>query len=277
MATYSGTSPATRNVSERRTIGHEGARPRSGATESASTPARRCAAREDAPPPVPRRRRLAKDVYVFVTVDAPVRRAPPGGELLDERQARRARLAQLDDPGVRLEGIREGLPLPERDVGATRGVASPGARRFDACSCGRRAPPRGPPKSSKRPFGRKYSLDTQQVVSSPMPTRSGASGPRGRAPMLRRYRFARRQAVPSQRACRTTSPTVAGAERASRPRTASRSPRGKSPRTIGSTLRRVRPSGPLRRSAPAAVGATRGGSPRRRARPSGPLQRGGSA
>src|SRR2546427_7406427 len=111
-----GPRPGTRNVSERRTIGHEGARPRSGATESASTPARRCAAREDAPPPVPRRRRLAKDVHVFVTVDTLVRRAPPGGEFLDERQARRARLAQLDDPGVRLEGIREGLPLPERDV-----------------------------------------------------------------------------------------------------------------------------------------------------------------
>ena len=77
---------------------------------------RRCAAREDVPPAVPRRRRLAEDVRVFVTLDALVRRARPGGELIDEREARRPRLAQLDDPGVRLAGVREGLPLPERDV-----------------------------------------------------------------------------------------------------------------------------------------------------------------
>src|SRR5437016_10772470 len=93
-----------------------GARPCSGATDSASTPARRCAPREDVPPAVPRRRRLAEDVHVFVILDAFVRRARPGGELLDEREACRARLAQLDDPGVRLACVREGLPFPERDV-----------------------------------------------------------------------------------------------------------------------------------------------------------------
>src|SRR3989454_4680907 len=77
---------------------------------------RRCPPREDVPPAVPRRRRLAEDVRVFVTLDALVRRAQPGGELVDEREARRPRLAQLDDPGVRLADVREGLPLPERDV-----------------------------------------------------------------------------------------------------------------------------------------------------------------
>src|SRR5436309_1491520 len=77
---------------------------------------RRRAAREDVPPAVPRRRRLAEDVRVFVTLDALVRRARPGGALVDEREARRPRLAQLDDPGVRLAGVREGLPLPEREV-----------------------------------------------------------------------------------------------------------------------------------------------------------------
>src|SRR5437016_12973483 len=81
---------------------------------------RRRAEREDVPPAVARRR-LAEDVHVFVTLDAFVRRARPGGELVDEREAGRARLAQLDDPGVRLTGVRERLPLPERDVEEHRG------------------------------------------------------------------------------------------------------------------------------------------------------------
>src|SRR5437667_7361617 len=155
------------------------ARPRSGATESASTPARRRAAREDAPPPVPRRRRLAKDVHVFVTVDALVRRAPPGGELLDERQARRARLAQLDDPGVRLAGIREGLPLPERVVEeplAASRPREPGGSTPAVGEDGRRLVDHEVLEAALRAevFARH-----QQVVSSLMPTRSGAPGPRG--------------------------------------------------------------------------------------------------
>jgi len=55
------------------------------------------------------------------TLDAFVRRARSGGELVDEREACRARLAQLDDPGARLTGVRERLPLPERDVEEHRG------------------------------------------------------------------------------------------------------------------------------------------------------------
>src|SRR2546426_1425635 len=58
----------------------------------------RCAPRGDVPPAVPRRRRLAEDVRVFVTLDALVRRAPPRGELVHQREARRPPLAPPDDP-----------------------------------------------------------------------------------------------------------------------------------------------------------------------------------
>src|SRR5439155_21376815 len=103
----------------------------------------------------------------------------PGGELLAEREARRARLAPLDDPGVRLAGIREGLPLPERDVGeplAASRLREPGGSTLAVVEDVRSLVDHEVLEAAVRAevFARH-----QQVVPSLMPPRSGAPGPRG--------------------------------------------------------------------------------------------------
>src|SRR5438445_8231061 len=101
---------------------------------------RRRAEREDVPPAVARRR-LAEDVRAFVTLDAFVRRARPGGELVDEREACRACLAQPRRSGRTPRRRTRRYP-------ASRTRWRSAAARYVAVSAQRvslRAPPSGSP------------------------------------------------------------------------------------------------------------------------------------